>query len=138
MFRRIGLGVTFMHSNYRQALDLDAIASASFLSRFHFLRTFKEVFQITPSVYLNRYRTGVAARLLATTSLSHTAIAHSVGFGSRTTLYRHLRGANATARAPQSELPQTAESCPYSWPPTLPAQEDRWSPSARSSKAIWR
>lgn len=94
LFRRLGLGVTFMHSNYRERIDLDAIASASFLSRFHLLRTFKEVYRVTPSVYLNRYRTGVAARLLATTSLSHTAIAHDVGFGSRTTLYRHLRGAN--------------------------------------------
>ncbi len=130
IFRRLGLGVTFMHSNYRQSLDLDAIASASFLSRFHFLRTFKEVFRITPSVYLSRYRTGVAARLLATTSLSHTAIAHSVGFGSRTTLYRHLRIAKTTALSPQSaprgdQMPQTADGRPHSWPPTLPAQSDR-------------
>jgi AraC family transcriptional regulator len=94
LFRRLGLGVTFMHSNYREPIDLDSIASASFLSRFHFLRTFKEVYGVTPSTYLNRYRTGVAARLLATTTLSHTTIAHSVGFGSRTTLYRHLRVAN--------------------------------------------
>ncbi len=130
IFRRLGLGVTFMHSNYRESLDLDAIASASFLSRFHFLRTFKEVYRITPSVYLNRYRTGLAARLLASTSLSHTTIAHRVGFGSRTTLYRHLRVAHATARAPQSgphddQTARSAESGLCSWPPTMLARPDR-------------
>jgi AraC-like DNA-binding protein len=130
IYRRLGLGVTFMHSNYRESLDLDAIASASFLSRFHFLRTFKEVYRVTPSVYLNRYRTGVAARLLATTSLSHTAIAHSVGFGSRTTLYRHLRVANATARAPQNgqhgdRTGEMADSSSSSWPPAMLAEPNR-------------
>lgn len=31
IFRRLGLGITLMHSNFRDATDLDAIASASFL-----------------------------------------------------------------------------------------------------------
>lgn len=139
IFRRLGLGVTFMHSNYRESLDLDAIASASFLSRFHFLRTFKEVYEVTPSVYLNRYRTGVAARLLASTSLSHTAIAHSVGFGSRTTLYRHLRVANATAHpqkcaSPGGRAAEMPESGRSSWPPLMPAEPARRS-RARTGRA---
>jgi len=124
IFRRLGLGVTFMHSNYREPIDLDSIASASFMSRFHFLRTFKEVYRVTPSQYLNRYRIRAAARLLATTALSHTAIAHSVGFGSRTTLYRHLRIANGRApsadaiRAHGGKDPGGIDNNVRSWPPS--------------------
>ncbi len=132
IYRRLGLGVTFMHSNYREAINLDAIASAAFMSRFHFLRAFKEVYGVTPSVYLNRHRTRVAARLLATTSLTHTAIAHSTGFGSRTTLYRHLRVANGNVRfrpkrsngVPAVELPGGS---PSSWPPAGRVEPDRGS-----------
>ena len=121
-----------MHSNYREPIDLDAIASASFLSRFHFLRTFKEVYRVTPSVYLNRYRTRVAARLLATTSLSHTAIGHSVGFGSRTTLYRHLRVAKGNVNSRQNgsyggRADELLDSGGSSWPPMALVELDRGS-----------
>jgi AraC family transcriptional regulator len=138
IFRRLGLGVTFMHSNYRESIDLDAIASASFLSRFHFLRSFKEVYGVTPSVYLNRYRTGVAARLLATTSLTHTAIAHSVGFGSRTTLYRQLRVASGNLRSRPNgsyggRAVELLESHRSLWPPTVIAEPERGS-RARSRR----
>ena len=93
LYRRLGLGLTFMHSHFRQAIDLDAIAAAARMSRFHFLRTFKAVHGVTPSVYLNAKRTRVAVRLLATTAMSVTAIADEVGFGGRTTLFRHLKAA---------------------------------------------
>jgi AraC-like DNA-binding protein len=91
-----------MHSNYRAPLSLDAIPLAASLSRFHFLRSFKDIYGVTPSVYLNRDRAEVAARLLASTSLTHTAIAQRVGFGSRTTLYRQLRAAGAREVSPQN------------------------------------
>ena len=91
LYRRVGLAVSFIHSNYRAAIDLKAIASASGMSRFHLLRTFKDVFGLTPSVYLNTQRTRVAARMLQTTSLTHSVVAQHVGFGARTTLCRHLR-----------------------------------------------
>ena len=93
LYRRLGLGLTFLHTHFRAAIDLDAIAAAARMSRFHFLRTFKAVHGVTPSVYLNAKRTRVAMRLLATTSMSVTAIADEVGFGGRTTLFRHLKAA---------------------------------------------
>ena len=98
LYRRLGLGLTFMHSHYREPIDLDAIAAAARMSRFHFLRTFKAVRGVTPSVYLNAKRTRVAARLLATTSMSVTAVADAVGFGARTTLFRHLKAAGLGER----------------------------------------
>lgn len=93
LYRRLGLAIGFMHTNYRESLDLATIASAAHLSPYHFLRTFKAVHGMSPSVYLNRKRLQVAMRLLRDTDLTMTAVAGYVGFGNRTTLFRHLRAA---------------------------------------------
>lgn len=89
--RRVGLGVTFIHTRFHEPIGLEDVARAAHLSPFHFLRTFKQVYGITPSSYLNRKRTLVALRLLRESQWTLTQIAELVGFGSRSTLYRHLR-----------------------------------------------
>lgn len=91
LHRRIGLGVSFIHTHYCKPIGLREIARAAHLSPFHFLRTFKAVHGITPSTYLNRKRTAVALRLLRDSSWTLTEVADLVGFGNRTTLFRHLR-----------------------------------------------
>jgi AraC-like DNA-binding protein len=91
LLRRIGLGTTFIHSHYSEAIGLPEIARAALLSPFYFLRTFKAVHGITPSAYLNRKRTAAALRLLAQSNWTLTEVAALVGFGCRTTLFRHLR-----------------------------------------------
>jgi len=91
--RRVGLGVTFIHTHFTEQIVLRDIARASHLSPFHFLRTFREVHGITPSTYLNRKRTCAALRLIHESKWTLTQIAELVGFGSRTTLYRQLRAA---------------------------------------------
>jgi AraC-like DNA-binding protein len=91
LLRRIGLGTTFIHTHYCEAIGLAEIARAALLSPYYFLRTFKAVYGITPSTYLNRKRTTAALRLLAHTNWTLTEVAEQVGFGSRTTLFRHLR-----------------------------------------------
>ena len=94
LMRRLGLAVNFIHSNYRRPLELGDMARAAHLSPFHFLRTFKSVHGMSPSDFLNRKRTRAAARLIENTSWTMEAVAAYVGFGSRTTLFRHLREAN--------------------------------------------
>ena len=91
--RRVGLGVTFIHTHFSEQIVLRDIARASHLSPFHFLRAFKQVHGITPSTYLNRKRISAALRLIHESQWTLTQIAESVGFGSRTTLYRQLRAA---------------------------------------------
>ncbi len=93
LYRRIGLGVTFIHTHYRATIGLRDIARAAHLSPFHFLRTFKAVHGMTPSSYLNRKRTTAALRVMRESNWTLTEVAALVGFGSRTTLFRHLRAA---------------------------------------------
>jgi AraC-like DNA-binding protein len=99
LHRRIGLGVTFIHSHYGEPIGLRDIARAAHLSPFHFLRTFKAIYGTTPSVYLNRKRTAVALRLVRKSGWTLTEVAEMVGFGNRSTLFRHLR---ASGRAGSS------------------------------------
>ncbi|MBS0387227.1 MAG: helix-turn-helix transcriptional regulator [Proteobacteria bacterium] len=91
LLRRLGRGVDFIHARYRDPIALKDIAAAAHLSPFHFLRTFKSVYRLTPSHYLNRKRAAAALRLLQDSDWTMAAIAEQVGFGSRTSLFRHLR-----------------------------------------------
>jgi AraC family transcriptional regulator len=80
-----------MHSRYRDEVLLKDIAAAASLSRFHFLRVFKTVYGVSPSEYVIRKRTVAAVRLLKESNWEMDEIAAHVGFGSRTSMYRHLR-----------------------------------------------
>jgi len=91
LLRRLGLGVDFMQTRYRDPVRLKDIAGAAHLSPFHFLRVFKSVYRISPSDYVNRKRAMAALRLLRESNWTMNAVADHVGFGSRTSLYRHLR-----------------------------------------------
>ena len=81
--RRVSLATDYLHSNYRRQLDLDALAKADCLSKYHFLRLFTLVHGITPHQYLLRKRAKAALRLLQTTPLDVIEIASSVGFAQR-------------------------------------------------------
>jgi AraC family transcriptional regulator len=91
LLRRLSLGIDFIHTQYRAPVRLRDIAAAAHLSPFHFLRLFKSVYRRTPSDYINRKRAGVALRLLKDSHCNMETVAEQVGFGSRTSLYRHLK-----------------------------------------------
>jgi transcriptional regulator GlxA family with amidase domain len=91
LLRRLTLGVDFIQTRYRDAVLLKDIAAAAHLSPFHFLRLFKTVYRVSPSEYLSRKRSAAALRLLQQSNWSMNMIAEHVGFGSRTSMYRHLR-----------------------------------------------
>ena len=90
LLERIHLGIDFIYTRYRDPIGLRDIAGAARLSQFHFLRTFQSVHGMTPSAFLIRIRAAKALRLLQTTSLPIANIAENVGFGSRTSLFRHM------------------------------------------------
>lgn len=61
------------------------------MSRSTFLRSFKELCNISPTEYLNNYRCEKAAEMLATHKYSKTAVAHSNGFYDLSHMERMLK-----------------------------------------------
>ncbi len=91
IYRRVSLATDYLHSNYREQIDLDALGRAACLSKYHFLRLFTLVHGITPHQYLLRKRAKTALRLLQTTPLDVSEIASCVGFSQRHALLRQMR-----------------------------------------------
>lgn len=91
LMRRVLLASDFIWSHHDQAITLDDIAGAARLSPFHLLRMFRQVHGMTPHAYLLAKRMQVAERLLARTQLDLSEIAARSGFGTRWSLFRHLR-----------------------------------------------
>jgi transcriptional regulator GlxA family with amidase domain len=91
LFRRIGLAVNFIHTQYDHPIGLAEIAAAAILSPYHCLRLFRTLHGVTPVEYLHRQRVRVAERLLQDSRLGVDEVAAHVGYGCRATLYRQIR-----------------------------------------------
>ncbi len=85
--------------HYAQALDLDALAAAAHVSRYHFARSFAATYGETPMRYLTRRRIERAQDLLRSANLAVTEICMLVGFaslGSFSSRFRELVGETPT------------------------------------------
>ncbi len=109
IFRRLGLCIDFIHSNYRRPIGLAEIAAAAHLSPYHCLRLFRSVHACTPVAYLRQRRLRTAARLLRETAATVAEIAAGVGIESRTTLFRQLRAAHGASPRALRAQPRTTE-----------------------------
>lgn len=90
VMRRLRWSTDFIHSNLDKELSLTEIARAAHLSSYHYLRLFRQVFQMTPMNYVRVQRTERAIALLQSTSMEIQEIAEQVGF-SRLSLWRNVR-----------------------------------------------
>jgi transcriptional regulator GlxA family with amidase domain len=68
--------------HYAEPLDLDTLAAAAGVSKYHFLRCFAAEYGATPARYLTRRRIERAQDLLRATNLTVTEIGQLVGFAS--------------------------------------------------------
>ena len=73
---------TYIDECYDLPLDLNEISKQACLSRFHFLRLFREAFATTPHQYLIHRRIEKAKELLRSRRLSVTDVCFEVGFQS--------------------------------------------------------
>jgi AraC-like DNA-binding protein len=106
---------SFIDECYDLPLDLNEISRQACLSRYHFLRLFREAFATTPHQYLIKRRIEKAKELLRTRQLSVTDICFEVGFqslGSFSSLFRRCVGhAPINYRARQMESMSKVPPC---------------------------
>lgn len=80
--------VNYIEENYQEEISLEKLARESNLSKYYFIRAFKEAMGCTPSQYVTQIRLVRAMDLLTKTKLDITAICFEVGFGSLQTFER--------------------------------------------------
>lgn len=102
-YQRLVRAQKFIDECYHLPLDLRQISSEACLSRFHFLRLFRQAFNQTPHQYLTQRRIERAKELLSSSGLTVTDVCFEVGFeslGSFSSLFhRHVGHPPITFRA---------------------------------------
>lgn len=74
----------FMETYYSEKIELNELAKAAFMSRFHYVRVFKQVYGITPRSYLRDMRISKAKQFLKE-GFSITDTCYKVGYESLAT-----------------------------------------------------
>ncbi len=95
VYSAVDAAVNYMQTHYAENLILDQLADLVHLSKYHFLRMFKEMMQITPHRYLLMLRVNEAKKLLRTTNENLTSICAQTGFadeGHFCRTFKHITG----------------------------------------------
>jgi len=93
--KRLFAATDYLYSFYHKDLSLDELATISCLSKFHFLRLFKQFFQVTPHQFITQLRISKSIELLKSPELEIKTIARLMGFDSAATfsrLFHHQTG----------------------------------------------
>ncbi|MEM1221033.1 MAG: AraC family transcriptional regulator [Bacteroidota bacterium] len=90
LLRRLEIAYDFIQSNYQQAIQLDELARVATLSKFHLLRTFRSVYQVTPYQLVLQLRLAKAKELLLDGELIER-IAFQLGFSDRRSFTKAFR-----------------------------------------------
>ena len=91
--KRISAALRHIEANAGDALLLDTVAGVAGMSKYHFLRSFRQSVGVTPHQYLLGLRLRRAAVALTSTAKPVTAIAIDAGFGDISTFNAHFRRA---------------------------------------------
>lgn len=76
----VDIAVNYMQAHYAENLGLEQLAEQVHLSKYHFLRLFKDAMQTTPHQYLLMLRVNEAKKLLRTTNENLTSVCVRTGF----------------------------------------------------------
>jgi AraC family transcriptional regulator len=81
----------YLRSNVGKPVSIEELARLAGLSRFHLIRSFRDVYGLTPYQYFLRLRMEEARRLLRSTDLQVGEIGARVGFSSSTQFVKMFR-----------------------------------------------
>ena len=81
LYMRIVQAKLFIDKKFASAINLDDITSEAFFSKYHFIRTFKNIYEHTPHQYLKKVRIEKAKQLLRN-GQANKEVCRLVGFES--------------------------------------------------------
>lgn len=90
LYRRVASTKNYITDNYTQNISLDELAQAALLSKYHFTRTFKELFLLSPYQYLLKIRLQKAQELLEK-KYSYSETSALIGFSGEKNLRKALK-----------------------------------------------
>lgn len=90
LYRRLTDARDFIHAHFDQKLQIDELAAVACLSKYHFLRSFKSLFNCSPYQYALQLKLNAAKELLAQ-DYSYNQISVQVGFSDPKNLRKALR-----------------------------------------------
>lgn len=79
LYRRVANAKDYIDDNYTQKISLDDLVQEAFLSKYHFSRTFKAMFRLSPYQYLLQLRLKHARKLLSL-DYSYNEVSTLIGF----------------------------------------------------------
>jgi AraC-like DNA-binding protein len=80
IFRRVEIAKDFIHDNLNKKFSLDELAGISLMSKYHLIRSFKEVYGITPHRFYLREKMRLAGEIIRNRSQNLMEIALSLGY----------------------------------------------------------
>lgn len=89
--KRLSLSIDFIFENYQQKIDLATLSEISCLSKFHYLRLFKQFFGKSPYQFIIQLRLEKAKELLQKTNFPIQNIADGLGFQNLSSFSRLFR-----------------------------------------------
>ncbi|MEM6265590.1 MAG: AraC family transcriptional regulator [Bacteroidota bacterium] len=91
LYKRVNTARNYIHDNLGNPLDLEVLAGVACLSKFHFLRLFKQVYQKTPRQYIIDLRLQRAENLLKGSSFSVQEVCTKIGLQDMSSFGRLFR-----------------------------------------------
>jgi AraC family transcriptional regulator len=88
LYRRLIRATDYMAAHYMRELTLDELAGVAFLSKFHFMRLFKNAFRQSPYQYITSLRMLEAGKLLRYSSFEVQHIGAMVGYDNNSSFSR--------------------------------------------------
>ncbi len=89
--RRVSVALHYIEDHAAEPVDLEALASVAAMSKYHFLRVFRQTVGATPYQFLLGMRMRRAAARLAGSGDSVSTICFEAGFGDLSTFNRRFR-----------------------------------------------
>ncbi|UTW66188.1 helix-turn-helix transcriptional regulator [bacterium SCSIO 12643] len=91
LYRRLSTAREFIHAHYDQKINIDQLAAVSCLSKYHFVRSFRDFYQCTPYQYALNLKLEAAKKLIHQ-GHTYTSASEVVGFSDPKNLRKALIG----------------------------------------------